>query len=223
MSGNSAERRVNPMDKRALQELWSDRTGAAAVVMAVTLPVFVGGLGMGAEVGYWYFGQRKVQNSADVAAYAGAVALRAGDDEHRHRGRPRHAAAVKTGYDAARGVIDCGVAAGVRSIRWRSRMPSRCRSRRTCRGCSPRCSPTATSKSPVERWRSSGPDSRPACWRSTKPPPAPSPSPARPARSSSAATSTPTRFRRPASSSAARPRSRLPASRPRAASRSPKG
>ena len=69
------------MDKRALQELWSDRTGAAAVVMAVTLPVFVGGLGMGAEVGYWYFGQRKVQNSADVAAYAGAVALRAGDDD----------------------------------------------------------------------------------------------------------------------------------------------
>ena len=60
------------MDKRALQELWADRTGAAAVFMAVTLPVFVGGLGMGAEVGYWYFGQRKVQNSADVAAYAGA-------------------------------------------------------------------------------------------------------------------------------------------------------
>lgn len=92
------------MDKRALQELWADRTGAAAVFMAVTLPVFVGGLGMGAEVGYWYFGQRKVQNSADVAAYAGGVTLRAGDDETAIE-EAAAAAAVKTGYDAARGVM----------------------------------------------------------------------------------------------------------------------
>ena len=72
--------------------------------MAVTLPVFVGGLGMGAEVGYWYFGQRKVQNSADVAAYAGAVALRAGNDE-----TIIEAAATARGGEnrlrAARGVI----------------------------------------------------------------------------------------------------------------------
>jgi len=92
------------MSKRALQELWADRTGAAAVFMAVTLPVFVGGLGMGAEVGYWYFGQRKVQNSADVAAYAGGVALRAGDDETAIE-EAVAAAAEETGYDAAQGVM----------------------------------------------------------------------------------------------------------------------
>ena len=73
-------------------------------MMAVTLPVFVGGLGMGAEVGYWYFGQRKVQNSADVAAYAGAVALRAGDDGSTIELFALEAA-EKTGYEASRGVI----------------------------------------------------------------------------------------------------------------------
>jgi len=55
-----------------------DNGGAAAVVMALTMPVTIGGLGLGAEAGYWYFNQRKVQNAADIAAYAGAVALRSG-------------------------------------------------------------------------------------------------------------------------------------------------
>ena len=76
------------MVKRRLQRLLGDKSGAAAVVMALTLPVVLGGIGLGTEVGYWYFNQRKVQNAADMAAYAGAVELRAGN-RRQHRGRRR--------------------------------------------------------------------------------------------------------------------------------------
>ena len=55
------------MVKRRLQRLLADNSGAAAVVMALTLPVVLGGMGLGTEVGYWYFNQRKVQNAADMA------------------------------------------------------------------------------------------------------------------------------------------------------------
>jgi len=96
--------RSESMTRRSIRELWADRAGGAAVVMAVTLPVFAGGLGMGTEVGYWYFSQRKVQNSADVAAYAGAVALRSGNDAAVIE-EAVAAAAEKAGYDASRGML----------------------------------------------------------------------------------------------------------------------
>jgi Putative Flp pilus-assembly TadE/G-like len=91
--------------KRVFPDVWRDSTGAVAVVLAVTLPVFVGGLGLGAEVGYWYFGQRKVQNAADVAAYAGAVALRAGVGESKMDDAAGDAAA-ESGFRVDRGEIE---------------------------------------------------------------------------------------------------------------------
>lgn len=53
--------------------------GAAAVVVAVLFPVIVGGIGLGAETGYWYLTQRKLQHAADTAAHAAGTRLRAGD------------------------------------------------------------------------------------------------------------------------------------------------
>ncbi len=91
--------------KRVFPDVWRDSTGAVAVVLAVTLPVFVGGLGLGAEVGYWYFGQRKVQNAADVAAYAGAVALRAGVGKSKMDDAAGDAAA-ESGFRVDRGEIE---------------------------------------------------------------------------------------------------------------------
>ena len=58
------------MVKRIIPDLWSRSGGRGrGGHRGHASPAFVGGLGLGAEVGYWYFGQRKVQNSADVAAY----------------------------------------------------------------------------------------------------------------------------------------------------------
>ena len=92
------------MVKRRLKRLLRDNGGAAAVVMALTLPVVLGGMGLGTEVGYWYFNQRKVQNAADMAAYAGAVELRAGNSFDRMESAAA-GAAEETGYAADIGTI----------------------------------------------------------------------------------------------------------------------
>jgi Flp pilus assembly protein TadG len=60
-------------------DLHADKSGAAAVVVAIVFPIMVGGLGLGAETGYWYVTQRKLQHAADVSAHAGGARLRAGD------------------------------------------------------------------------------------------------------------------------------------------------
>ncbi|ESR26994.1 Tad domain-containing protein [Lutibaculum baratangense] len=52
--------------------------GNVAVLTAVSLPVLLGFAGLGAETGYWYFEQRRLQSSADLSAYAGAVIARSG-------------------------------------------------------------------------------------------------------------------------------------------------
>jgi len=57
-----------------------DSSGSVSVVVAVAFPVLIGGMGLGAEVGYWYLTERKLQHAADLAAYAAAVRLAKGDD-----------------------------------------------------------------------------------------------------------------------------------------------
>ena len=76
-----------------------------AVVAAVTMPIVVGGFGLGAEVGYWYFNQRKVQSAADMAAYAGAVTLRSDKPSSQIEAAAAEAA-EETGYVGSRGTID---------------------------------------------------------------------------------------------------------------------
>ncbi|MFA9475533.1 MAG: pilus assembly protein TadG-related protein, partial [Filomicrobium sp.] len=68
------------------------------------MPVVIGGFGLGGEVSYWYFTQRKLQNAADVAAYAGAVQLRPGQDQNAIESAAL-AAALKTGYRSSIGAI----------------------------------------------------------------------------------------------------------------------
>ncbi len=93
------------MKRQSFRKIITDSSGAAAVFIAVAMPVFVGGLGMGAEVGYWYFSQRKVQNAADSAAYAAAVSLRAGNSAATMQAAAEDAAA-DTGHVLARGLVD---------------------------------------------------------------------------------------------------------------------
>jgi hypothetical protein len=75
-----------------------------AVTAAVAMPVIVGGFGLGAEVGWWYFNQRKVQSAADMAAYAGAVALRSGKSSSEIL-EAAGEAADKSGFVADRGEL----------------------------------------------------------------------------------------------------------------------
>ncbi|ANP47080.1 pilus assembly protein TadG-related protein [Candidatus Viadribacter manganicus] len=61
-----------------LPRFLTDRRGLTAVTFALSLPVIVGSAGLGVEVGYWFFEERRLQTAADLAANAGAVVLRSG-------------------------------------------------------------------------------------------------------------------------------------------------
>jgi len=54
--------------------------GNVAIIFALTLPVVVGGAGLGVETSYWYYSSLKLQSAADAAAYAGALEKIAGSD-----------------------------------------------------------------------------------------------------------------------------------------------
>ena len=92
------------MLKSLYRKFLSDQAGAIIIMVGLLMPVVIGGMALGAEVGYWYFNQSKLQNSADVAAYAGAVQLRAGEDQQTIEDAA-FAAAAKTGYDQSIGTL----------------------------------------------------------------------------------------------------------------------
>lgn len=65
-----------------LPRFLTDRRGLTAVTFALSLPVIVGSAGLGVEVGYWFFEERRLQTAADLAANAGAVVLRSGGNRN---------------------------------------------------------------------------------------------------------------------------------------------
>ena len=44
----------------------ADTSGGAAIILALTLPIVIGGLGLGVEVGLWYQTERRLQTAADT-------------------------------------------------------------------------------------------------------------------------------------------------------------
>jgi hypothetical protein len=61
-----------------LADLATDRTGAAAVVLALSLASMLGLAGLGTEVAAWYTTKQTMQGAADAAAYTAMTALAAG-------------------------------------------------------------------------------------------------------------------------------------------------
>jgi Flp pilus assembly protein TadG len=58
----------------------SGKGGNVATIFAFSLPVVIGGAGLGVETSYWYYSSLKLQAIADAAAYAGALEKIAGSD-----------------------------------------------------------------------------------------------------------------------------------------------
>lgn len=81
-----------------------DERGASAVVFALTLPVMIGFIGLGVEVGLWFKDQRELQTAADVAAYTGALELRAGNSQSYVEAEAK-AEAGRNGFDSSKGTI----------------------------------------------------------------------------------------------------------------------
>lgn len=90
--------------RRRLRDLYADTAGAAVVLMALMFPVVIGGMGLGAETGYWYMLQRDLQHAADVSAHAGGVRYRSGDAAAGMRAAALDVA-VKGGFKQADGTF----------------------------------------------------------------------------------------------------------------------
>lgn len=58
-----------------LHSMIRDEGGAVAILWAFTLPVAIGFIGLGADIGLWYSSKRDLQNLVDVAAVAAAYEL----------------------------------------------------------------------------------------------------------------------------------------------------
>jgi hypothetical protein len=92
--------RSNPADTTPtllarLHRFGVHNAGATAVMAAILFPVVIGGLG--AETGYWYLSQRKLQHVADVSAHAAGARLRADDTPAQIEAAALHVA-TQSGY-----------------------------------------------------------------------------------------------------------------------------
>lgn len=94
---------MDALRKRA-GRFWVDRWGNIAILSAITLPLLTGFVGLGVETGYWYYQNRRLQASADLAAYAGAVVARANPDATEIVGSAEIEAS-QHGFDPASGTI----------------------------------------------------------------------------------------------------------------------
>ncbi|ACP22268.1 hypothetical protein NGR_b08120 (plasmid) [Sinorhizobium fredii NGR234] len=103
---------TNSRRRSGLPRGWlKDESGTVAVIAAVTLPVLVGAMGLGAETGYWYLKDRKLQHAADVSAHAAAVRYRAGDQKPALETTAKRIA-MASGYSPGSLSVSTGAGAG---------------------------------------------------------------------------------------------------------------
>jgi hypothetical protein len=89
----------------SLRSIARDASGNAAVLVGVLLPVMIGGMGLGAETGYWFLERRELQHAVDASVHAAAVRRRSGDDEDAMRVAALDVA-EKAGFSEAHGSLD---------------------------------------------------------------------------------------------------------------------
>lgn len=60
------------------QSFAHDIRGSIIIIAGMVFPLLVGAMALGTEAGFWYLSQRKLQQTADLVAFAGVVQLRSG-------------------------------------------------------------------------------------------------------------------------------------------------
>jgi Flp pilus assembly protein TadG len=133
--------RSSPIPKRAFRafrRLLRDRRGAAAVILAITLPWIIGFAGLGSEVAAWYFTTRAMQGAVDAAAESAAAELAAATvsgsltsitDQLSHTGR-----AIAATFNFSNGVSSTTVSVNRLSNTGTGLDSSKCDSRLTLSG-----------------------------------------------------------------------------------------
>jgi uncharacterized membrane protein len=82
-----------------------DTSGSVAMIAALAFPVLIGGMGLGAEVGYWYLTERKLQHAADLSAFSAGVQLNNRADQTRLDTTALYIA-EQSGFVGSRGAIE---------------------------------------------------------------------------------------------------------------------
>ena len=57
--------------RKLFRKIWNDDTGNVLVVMAATMPLFIGAAGLATDTIQWTLWKRQLQRAADSAAIAG--------------------------------------------------------------------------------------------------------------------------------------------------------
>ncbi|MHA1158841.1 MAG: pilus assembly protein TadG-related protein, partial [Alphaproteobacteria bacterium] len=79
------QRRTRNIGRQAMAHLANfgkNQVGSIAILGALSLPVVIGGMVLGAEVGLWYQTQRQLQHAADTAAHGAGIRMRQGDSDN---------------------------------------------------------------------------------------------------------------------------------------------
>lgn len=92
-----------------LKQVWSrfsanDR-GHVAIITAAAAPALIASIGLGTEVGYWYYKERTAQKAADIGAFTGAMEARSNSTISQIRTNAISDATIG-GYDPSRGSIN---------------------------------------------------------------------------------------------------------------------
>lgn len=91
-----------------LRRMWgrwlSNKRGHVAIITAVAAPALISSIGLGTEVGFWYYKERESQMAVDVGSFTGAMEARNGSTISAIQSNAI-ADATTSGYDPARGTI----------------------------------------------------------------------------------------------------------------------
>jgi len=95
--------RDRPTRRRLAIRFAADRRGVIVVMFALMVPILIGFLGLGVEVGLWYKERRDMQAAADAAALAGAYEL--AEDRASNIGTVAQREAENNGWTSGSGTI----------------------------------------------------------------------------------------------------------------------
>ncbi|HEX4846836.1 MAG TPA: pilus assembly protein TadG-related protein, partial [Novosphingobium sp.] len=75
--------------RRTLREIKTSTSGNATLLVALGMPVLIGGSGLAVDTAQWYMWKREIQYAADQAALAGAWARSSEDSRSNYVTRAR--------------------------------------------------------------------------------------------------------------------------------------
>ncbi|MES2907173.1 MAG: pilus assembly protein TadG-related protein [Pseudomonadota bacterium] len=85
---------------RQCKRIKKDIAGTAGVLWGITLPVVIGGIGLGTDIGSWYLSEHNQQNATDAAAIAAGYEITGGNPQQTTLQAAANKELVRNGYSS---------------------------------------------------------------------------------------------------------------------------